>query len=245
MRNRLNLSGIFAGLGFLAGAAIVPAQSQMFEAAHGMTATMPSPGIIMLAMGLQFALLSFVMGWGGSLLSGKVKLKLASPFSLTQVSFAVLSGAGGMGLLLMMDQYIFLPMIPRLETVEVAWWKGLLGGVFYGGVFEEIAVRWFLMALIVWFFMKAGKDYEPRRWHYWAGIVISSLLFAVGHFPATAAAFGELSSALVVRGLLMNGALGVVFGYWFWKRGLVYSVIAHVSSHVFLYGIVKGLFQAL
>lgn len=111
---------------------------------------------------------------------------------------------------------------------------GLIAGVLYGGVFEEILLRLFFMSLLVWIFMKifkANKDTISNR-YFWIAIFISSLIFAAGHLPATQMFFGELTTILIVRSFLLNGIGGVVFGYLYWKKGFEYAILAHMFAHI-------------
>ncbi len=56
-----------------------------------------------------------------------------------------------MALTLLLDKIFFTPQIPQLAEMEpVTWWKGLIAGVLYGGIIEEIGVRLFIMTLIIW-----------------------------------------------------------------------------------------------
>lgn len=68
----------------------------------------------------------------------------------------------------------------------------------------------------------------------WAAILVSALLFGVGHLPALSASLGELAPALVVRTVLLNAVAGVVFGWLYWRKSLEAAMVAHVSFHVLL-----------
>ncbi|MFS1511603.1 CPBP family intramembrane glutamic endopeptidase [Chengkuizengella sp. SCS-71B] len=113
---------------------------------------------------------------------------------------------------------------------------GLLVGVLYGGVFEEILLRLFFMSLLIWIFQKIfkrNKGYLSNK-YYWIAIVISAALFAAGHLPATEMLFGELTTNLIFRCFLLNGIGGLLFGYLYWKKGFEYVVLAHMVSHISL-----------
>ena len=100
---------------------------------------------------------------------------------------------------------------------------GFGAAVLYGGIVEKILMRLFLMSLIafiLWklFFRSTPKNKLPDIIFISANI-ISALLFAAGHLPATAAAFGALTPMLLARCFLLNGIFGLLFGrlyrrYW-------------------------------
>ncbi len=112
----------------------------------------------------------------------------------------------------------------------------LMAGVFYGGVFEELLMRLFIMSLLIWLMMKIFRKTKDTlsNGYYWMAIIIAAILFAVGHFPATEMLFGELTATLIVRSLILNGIGGIFFGYLYWKKGLEYGIIAHMFAHIFM-----------
>lgn len=67
----------------------------------------------------------------------------------------------------------------------------------------------------------------------WAAIVISAILFGIGHLPALAASFG-LTPALVVRTVALNAIAGLGLGWLFWRRPLETAMVAHMTFHVVL-----------
>ena len=65
----------------------------------------------------------------------------------------------------------------------------------------------------------------------WTAIVISAVLFGVGHLPALAQAVA-LTPALIARTVLLNAIAGILFGWLYWQRSLETAMIAHASFHV-------------
>jgi hypothetical protein len=110
---------------------------------------------------------------------------------------------------------------------------GLIGGALYGGITEEIMMRWGLMSLLVWAGARlfARGATRPGARIYLVAIVVVALLFAAGHLPA-AMAIAPLTTALVFRILLLNALAGLVFGWLFWRKSLECAMFAHASVHV-------------
>lgn len=100
----------------------------------------------------------------------------------------------------------------------------------YGGITEEILMRFGLMTFFVWLLSKLFKSVDAKI--YWAGILITAILFAVGHFPVVFQAVGSPSAMLLSYILLGNSIGGVIFGWLYWKRGLESAFIAHIFAHV-------------
>lgn len=106
----------------------------------------------------------------------------------------------------------------------------LISGLFYGGITEELLIRWGLMTLLVW----AGWRLSGRRARpavFWTAILISALLFGAGHLPAVAA-MAPLAPALVIRTIALNAIGGVIFGWLFWRRSLEAAMVCHATFHV-------------
>jgi membrane protease YdiL (CAAX protease family) len=116
---------------------------------------------------------------------------------------------------------------------------GLLAGVLYGGLTEEVMMRWGLMTLVVWgalrLFARGDTRARPHDRRSSAicvtAIVVVALVFAAGHLPA-AAAMAPLTSLGITRILSLNTIAGMLFGWLYWRRSLEAAMIAHASVHV-------------
>jgi hypothetical protein len=100
----------------------------------------------------------------------------------------------------------------------------------YGGITEEIFMRYSLMTLIVWLSSKLLKGTKPAV--YWIGIIVSTLLFAVGHFPIVFQVIESPSVILIAYVLIGNSIGGLIFGWLYWKKGLESAFLAHIFAHV-------------
>ena len=121
-----------------------------------------------------------------------------------------------------MESYLTKPTIPYI-----------LATISYGAVIEEVMLRLFMMSLIAFILFKLfGKNHsEPTVAILAMANIICSLLFALGHLPATFAMLGS-SPIIIFRCILMNGSLGLVFGWLYRKYGLRYAMIAHGGCHI-------------
>lgn len=90
-----------------------------------------------------------------------------------------------------------------------------------------------LFALVLWklFARKHDKEDIPQSIFITANI-LAATLFAIGHLPATEGIFGALTPVVLFRCFILNGGLGVVFGWSYRKYGIQYAMIAHAGVHV-------------
>ena len=106
----------------------------------------------------------------------------------------------------------------------------LLVRLLYGGITEEILIRFGLMTLIVWLGYKVTGKLSSAV--FWTGIILAAIVFGIGHFPVAFALIPEPTSYLFGYVLLGNAAAGFLFGWLYWKKGLESAVIAHMVAHV-------------
>ena len=109
----------------------------------------------------------------------------------------------------------------------------ILAAIIYGGVFEEVMLRLFMMSLIALLLHKLfeRKQGQPTTKILITANAIAALLFAAGHLPATLSMIGN-SPLIIFRCFLLNGAFGLLFGYLYRKYGLRYAMISHAGCHV-------------
>jgi membrane protease YdiL (CAAX protease family) len=119
--------------------------------------------------------------------------------------------------------------------VTVSIWKSFLAS-FYGGIAEEILLRLCLMTLLVWitFKIKKAKNGSPTTIGIWAAIIVSSILFGLGHLPVTSA-ITAITPIVIIRAIVLNGIGGLIFGWLYWKKGLESAMISHFSADIVLH----------
>ena len=121
-----------------------------------------------------------------------------------------------------LDSYALKPTVPYLIAM-----------VTYGAVIEEVMLRLFLMSFITFVLHKifGKKNTKPTAKLFIISNLISALLFAVGHLPITFILLGS-SPIIIFRCFILNGGLGLLFGYLYYKYGLRYSMITHGGCHI-------------
>jgi hypothetical protein len=106
-------------------------------------------------------------------------------------------------------------------------WRTLPTGMLYGGITEEVMLRWGLMSAVAWALARMAG---ARPAVYVAAAVIAALLFGAGHLPAMAQVV-ELTPAVATRTVVLNAVAGLAYGLLFWKRGLEAAMVAHAATH--------------
>lgn len=101
--------------------------------------------------------------------------------------------------------------------------------VFSVAVVEEVACRLFLMSVVAWV---AARFVDRAQTVFLTALVISTLLFAVGHLlgrplPAEPAVATLYASGVVLK----SGVAGLVLGWGFWRWGLPFSVLCHFAAN--------------
>ena len=117
-------------------------------------------------------------------------------------------------------------------TIKPTIYK-MIGELLVGGVIEEVMMRLFFMSLVIFIISKLfykNKKEIPTLVFVIANI-LSSLLFALGHLPSTAA-MTTLTPILIIRCILFNGGLGLAFGYLYRKYNIRYAMLSHGLCHL-------------
>ncbi len=104
----------------------------------------------------------------------------------------------------------------------------------YGGITEELLLRWGFMSLVAFGLWKTvGRtSAEPSSRLMASAVTIAAVVFGIGHLPAALALYGELTPEVVTWIVLGNAIGGLAFGWLFWKRSLEAAMLAHGFAHV-------------
>lgn len=106
----------------------------------------------------------------------------------------------------------------------------------YGGITEEVLLRWGMLSLIVWIFHRIfqKKDTLVHPFNFVIAIVLSALLFGLGHLPVVYALTTEVTATLISYIVFVNSIFGLVAGVLYWKKGLETAIGAHMVAHVIM-----------
>jgi len=143
------------------------------------------------------------------------------------------------GSLILLSAAIFKPFLSTATLVLIGKFARImpiLTRVLYGGIIEELLLRWGLMTFLVWVVWRLfqKRQARPTSTSVIAAILISSFIFGVGHLPVALGLVQETTAALIMFVIVANSAFGVVAGYLYWKYGLESAIIAHMCCHVVL-----------
>lgn len=219
------------------------------------SANLPLPLVIAIQM-VQNAILFAIMIFGGMFFASRVGLGTPILDSMTRsepvadrvraiLPLSVILGVIGTLIVLGLEFFLFLPAvinelgetanILNLQTSQPAAWKGLLAS-FYGGIAEEIQLRLFVMSLFVWLgrFLSKTAEGKPTAAVFWLANILAAVLFGLGHLPAMTALI-PLTPLVITRTIVLNGLLGIVWGWLYWRRGLEAAMISHFSADIVLH----------
>ncbi|MBL8114644.1 MAG: CPBP family intramembrane metalloprotease [Acidobacteria bacterium] len=210
-------------------------------------ATMPLPAPLWVLSIASFAQSSVLIGlatWAGVALAPAVGLRAPAfeaaafarpiaPALSPQLVPGVVAGVVGGFLLFAVTR-----IAPTaLASLQERFSPPILARVLYGGVTEELLLRWGLMTTVLWLAWRfvQRRDGVPKAAFAWLAIAISALLFGAGHLPAAKVLLGTLEAPTVIYVLGANSAFGIAFGVLFWRFGLEAAMIAHAVAHVVNY----------
>jgi membrane protease YdiL (CAAX protease family) len=121
-----------------------------------------------------------------------------------------------------------------LADIQTKFAPPLFVRILYGGITEELLLRWGLMTTLVWLAWRflQGRSGAVRPVLVWLAILVSALVFGVGHLPLAAVLVGTLDGHIVSFVIGANTAFGLLFGFLYWRYGLESAMIAHAVTHL-------------
>lgn len=163
------------------------------------------------------------------------------PLSLAlkpQLVPGIIGGLTG-GATVILSWWLWKPFLPQEFVTRSLALSNLIPlptRLLYGGFTEELLLRWGVMTLLVWApsrLLQRGQG-RPRAIYFVSAIIISSVVFGLGHLPIAFALSPVVTSALVFYIVAANAVFGLIAGYLYWKKGLEAAIIAHMLAHVVL-----------
>lgn len=194
--------------------------------------------VVQLASTLQTAVMLTIALCVGTFLAPKVGLR--TPLLTAWASRTPLAQAGkllivpglvggmlGTAAILLFAQ--FSPLEMKTDVLIPA-----LVRVLYGGVTEELLMRWGFMTLVAWviwrLFQRSAA--KPSAAVIVSAIILSALMFGAAHLPAAALLVKQLTPGVIAWIIVGNASFSLVAGWLYWKVGLEAAIIAHITSHL-------------
>lgn len=154
----------------------------------------------------------------------------------------ILTGIVGGFLLLLLAEYVFGPLIEsdliasgvNLD-VQFTALDGLLAS-FGAAVNEEIMLRLFLLSALAWMGVKLFRQTSGLGFFaiLWAANLGSTLVFGLIHISNLVILDMPLTLAVVGSTIAMNGMIGLLFGWLYWKHGLESAILSHFFVDIVL-----------
>jgi membrane protease YdiL (CAAX protease family) len=194
------------------------------------------PALIQFSVALLIGLLLAPrVGLGAPVIEGRKPPRYLASVVALSVGLGLL---GGVLVVLLSLPFWSVSLVLLKAEMSVATWKALLAP-FDGAIAEEVLFRLFLMTLFVWISTKFKKkaDGSPTTVGVWISIVLSAILFGLGHIGITAA-LTAITLTVILRAVILNGVVAIIYGWLYWKKGLESAMIAHFSTDIVLHVVV-------
>ena len=182
---------------------------------------------------VQSLIYAVILGLIGKIIAEKIGLWRKISFESKPLIYTVVASLIGGMIFILLDVFAFGKLIPAVldsyalkPTISY-----IIASITYGGVVEEVMLRLFFMSLIAFALSRFSKDKTATDTHFIIANIISALIFAAAHLPATAMSLG-LTPIIVIRCFLMNGAFGLIFGRMYRKHGIGYAMLTHAGVHI-------------
>lgn len=176
-----------------------------------------------------------LMGFFGYILAEKTGLLKSFKISKAGIIPTIVLTVLGSIIFIGMEYGVYSNLIPEIATMyeQKPTLAYMISCLTYGGVLEEIMMRWFLMSLltfIIWKLFFKNKQNVPNGVLIGVNIVVA-LLFAAGHLPTTAATMG-ITPLILVRCFTLNSLAGLICGHLYIKHGIQYAMLSHAGFHI-------------
>jgi Type II CAAX prenyl endopeptidase Rce1-like len=191
-----------------------------------------NPAILVLIMVLIGTLLHERAGLTVPTIKGWLNRAPIGSVFIGQLKAGVLFGALAGALIVGVSAAFSGQIGDELEKLASGIQPSLLARFLYGGITEELLLRFGVMTLLMWLAVKM----MPSSAAAWTSIVLASVLFAIGHLPAVHMVIKQPGAAIYAYIILANVAGGLVFGWLYWKKGLEAAMIGHMMAHVVMVG---------
>ncbi len=176
-----------------------------------------------------------LLGFFGYILAEKIGLLKSFKINKSGILTTIILTVIGSIIFIALEYGVFANLIPEVAATyeQKPSFAYMISCLTYGGVLEEIMMRWFLMSLlafIIWKLFFKKKESVPMGVLIAANIVVA-LLFAAGHLPTTAMTMG-ITPLILVRCFTLNSLAGLICGHLYMKHGIQYAMLSHMGFHI-------------
>ena len=157
--------------------------------------------------------------------------------ALVACLLGLMFGAAMVGLRL-----VLLPYLP--PDMPVLGFRGALGGLLVSvaaAIGEEVWFRLGLMTLLVWGVSRLLRQATPHPAVIWGIIVLTAVAFGMSHLPQLAS-FDAATPFSVWGTILGNCLVGSLYGWLYWRRGLLAAMVGHFSVDLVIH-VLPALFR--
>ena len=233
-RPPVRLLALIGGLGLLSGLllpieALVPGQA--VPALVLRAAALVQPALLLALAVWAGARLAPGLGLGAPVLAALTAGTTVQP-ALIRLWPATMFATLAVALTLWVYALTISPLLltaPGAAARLAAFEPPLLTRLLYGGVVEELLIRWGLLTVLAAGAMRLGMTRSPALL---TASLVSALAFAAGHLPL----LGMLTAdppPLVVAGVIAGNAVpGLIFAALYVRRGLEAAMLAHGGAHL-------------
>jgi membrane protease YdiL (CAAX protease family) len=215
----------------------------------------PSPSRMAFVSGTQVLVLVVVAAALGTGFAPRVGLRApffealssghpAWPAMAPQLVPALTLGVGGAAVLLALYYGLFRrwldPQTVRLtEALRIR--VGFANRVLFGGIVEEVLFRWGVMSFVAWVGVVVTSGTTPESASgaasldpaiFWTANAVAGIVFGLGHLPGVVGVGIRVTRGLLATAILLNLWAGLVFGWLFWRYGLLAAMLAHALFHI-------------
>jgi membrane protease YdiL (CAAX protease family) len=147
------------------------------------------------------------------------------------------------GIFVVLSDKAFHSFLPTaIRDVELPGSLSGLLAAFGAGINEEI---WFRLGVLTglnglgrWLL----KQNQTSAVLFWVANIVSALVFGAAHLPQFSLMADGLSSTVIGVVLFQNGIVGLIFGWLYWRRGLLVAMLAHITADIVIHVIVPTFF---
>lgn len=210
---------------------------------------LPSPALLKILSLIQPTIIVTIAVLIGVWLAGRVELHAPAAEALArrdnffaalkpQILPGILAGLAS-GFVIVAIWIIAKPFLTSEFIMRAQEFNNLLPPItrfLYGGFTEELLLRWGLMTCLVWLAWRLLQKGEgrPKAAYVVTAIVLSAVMFGIGHLPVASLLSGGLTLPLTIYVITGNSIFGMVAGFLYWRRGLEAAMLAHMFVHVVL-----------